>query len=187
MSQASPIFRNKNVNLNRQTSIIEELKQDEIKITMATTAEYPMSPPRSPSRLPSPPPPVEDFTGPQSPALTTPEDVTQEAPSAQHKDAASRRIRPGTKAADMADGPPLVELSEVQDHPPHYTHVQPLTPHPRSTPPFNSPNTSKLSTITTPIPPPLQSALSANIKPSSSQHHLQVSTVLYGSTNSAAF
>jgi len=156
---------------------------------MATTAEYPMSPPRSPSRLPSPPPPVEDFTGPQSPALNTPEDVTHEAPSAQHKDAASRRIRPGTKAADMADGPPLVELSEVHHHLPRYTHthVQPLTPYPRSTQPSNSPNTSKLFTITTHILPPLESALSANTKLSSSPHHLQVSTVLYGSTNSAAF
>jgi len=86
-----------------------------------------MSPPRSPSRLPSPPPPVEDFTGPQSPALTTPEDVTQEAPSAQHKDAASRRIRPGTKAADMADGPPLVELSEVNTPSPFTLHPRPIS------------------------------------------------------------
>jgi hypothetical protein len=28
--------------------------------------------------------------------------------------AAERRIRPGTKAEDMAEGPPLVDLSEVR-------------------------------------------------------------------------
>jgi len=154
---------------------------------MATTAEFPMSPPRSPSRLPSPPPPIEDFTGPQSPSLTTSEDADKEAPPALPKDASSRRIRPGTKAADMADGPPLVELSEVK----HLLHAatipRPLTrPHHRLTLLFNSPNTSKLSTITTRIPHPLPSVLSASTKPSFCPLHLQVSTALFGSTNYAA-
>lgn len=68
-----------------------------------------MSPASSP-RLPSPPPIAEDQIGPKSPLaglmdeLEVPENFSQ---------GASRRIRPGTKAADMPEGPPLVELTEV--------------------------------------------------------------------------
>lgn len=37
--------------------------------------------------------------------------------------AAMRRIRPGTKAADMASGPPLVPLSEVRGALPLLSHL----------------------------------------------------------------
>ena len=72
-----------------------------------------MSPTSSP-RLPSPPPIAEDQIGPKSPLaglmdvqgkLEAPETFTQ---------GASRRIRPGTKSADMPEGPPLVDLVDVR-------------------------------------------------------------------------
>lgn len=71
-----------------------------------------MSPTSSP-RLPSPPPIAEDQIGPKSPLaglmdvqgkFEAPETFTQ---------GASRRIRPGTKSADMPEGPPLVDLVDV--------------------------------------------------------------------------
>ncbi|KAH8659094.1 Mob1/phocein, partial [Tricladium varicosporioides] len=69
-------------------------------------------PPSSP-RLPSPPPPTEIQIGPKSPSLGT---VGLQDTSIEQSliDAnASRRIHPGTKSADMAAGPPLVPLSEL--------------------------------------------------------------------------
>ncbi|KAJ8613321.1 hypothetical protein MRB53_037008 [Persea americana] len=71
----------------------------------------PLSPGHSSPRLPSPPPMAEDQTGPQSPdaGMT----VDDSAVSAQLDLGASRRIRPGTKAADMAEGPPLMELADI--------------------------------------------------------------------------
>lgn len=68
----------------------------------ATTMASPTSP-----RLPSPPPIAEDQL---SPVPTSPE---QQKFFNNLDHAAARRIRPGTKAEDMAEGPPLVELSEV--------------------------------------------------------------------------
>lgn len=70
-------------------------------------------PPSSP-RLPSPPPPTEIQIGPKSPSLGS-ADSNQEQMIEQSiiETNASRRIRPGTKAADMAAGPPLIPLSEV--------------------------------------------------------------------------
>ena len=68
-------------------------------------------PPSSP-RLPSPPPPTEIQIGPKSPSLSS----TSEGPMIEQStiDAtASRRIHPGTKSADMAAGPPLIPLGEV--------------------------------------------------------------------------
>ncbi|RSL63763.1 hypothetical protein CEP54_005023 [Fusarium duplospermum] len=69
--------------------------------------------PSSP-RLPSPPPAAEIQIGPKSPSggpaaspQTTPQEQTQ-------LDASSRRrIHPGTKAADMSAGPPLIPLHEL--------------------------------------------------------------------------
>lgn len=66
--------------------------------------------PSSSPRLPSPPPIAEDQLGPKSPLVPTEE---QQKLSSTLDHGASRRIRPGTKAEDMAEGPPLVELSEV--------------------------------------------------------------------------
>ncbi|KAK6442260.1 hypothetical protein LTR95_001510 [Oleoguttula sp. CCFEE 5521] len=65
--------------------------------------------PSSSPRLPSPPPIAEDQT---SPGLSLFEgnflSHTRNGDSG-----ASRRIRPGTKADDMAEGPPLVDLQEI--------------------------------------------------------------------------
>ena len=66
--------------------------------------------PSSSPRLPSPPPIAEDQIGPKSPIAAS-EEHGKLFSSVDH--GASRRIRPGTKAADMAEGPPLVELIEV--------------------------------------------------------------------------
>jgi|SRR5215471_3376687 len=74
------------------------------------------APPSSSPRLPSPPPFTEVQIGPKSPT------VGEGFGSAGEKlfgvvlesdDGSTRRIRPGTKAADMASGPPLVPLSQV--------------------------------------------------------------------------
>ena len=71
-----------------------------------------MSPASSP-RLPSPPPMAEDQIGPKSPLAGLMDDIGKlEAPE-MFTQGASRRIRPGTKAADMPEGPPLVDLTEV--------------------------------------------------------------------------
>lgn len=63
-------------------------------------------------RLPSPPPLTEDFIHPKSPiSLSEDQGKLENASKVDH--GASRRIRPGTKAADIAEGPPVVELGEV--------------------------------------------------------------------------
>jgi hypothetical protein len=69
--------------------------------------------PSSP-RLPSPPPAAEIQMAPMSPSggptaslQTTPQEQTQLEASSR------RRIHPGTKAADMAAGPPLIPLHEL--------------------------------------------------------------------------
>lgn len=73
-----------------------------------------MSPTTSP-RLPSPPPFPEVQIGPKSPSLNP--GTTSAPPS--NTDApkingvSADRIRPGTKAVDMAAGPPLVPLEEI--------------------------------------------------------------------------
>ncbi|KAK5660224.1 hypothetical protein OQA88_12758 [Cercophora sp. LCS_1] len=68
--------------------------------------------PSSP-RLPSPPPPAEIQIGPKSPLMgpnaTRAQQIEQNACEASSK----RRIHPGTKSADMAAGPPLVPLHEL--------------------------------------------------------------------------
>jgi hypothetical protein len=74
------------------------------------------SSPASSPRLPSPPPIAEDQIGPTSPGVSLFEDHGQ-FPSINSIDTgAARRIRPGTKSEDMAEGPPLVELAEVCHH-----------------------------------------------------------------------
>ena len=54
---------------------------------------------------------AEDQLGPNSP-LSAAEDEGNRL-SHNHDTGASRRIRPGTKGEDMAEGPPLVELHDV--------------------------------------------------------------------------
>ncbi|KAJ5484077.1 hypothetical protein N7539_005873 [Penicillium diatomitis] len=72
--------------------------------------------PSSSPRLPSPPPFTEVQIGPQSPSVG--EAFGKDAdsimgPCAGEDSGSTRRIRPGTKAADMAFGPPLVPLSQL--------------------------------------------------------------------------
>lgn len=84
-------------------------------VGMATNPAGGMSPSSSP-RLPSPPPFPEVQIGPKSPtgmASTTGSEHELEGVSKPDV-GATRRIRPGTKAADMASGPPLVPLNEVK-------------------------------------------------------------------------
>lgn len=71
----------------------------------------------SPSRLPSPPPFPEVQIGPQSPTVGD-SSASQEqffTTGTGADENATRRIRPGSKAADMASGPPLVPLSQVSN------------------------------------------------------------------------
>lgn len=56
---------------------------------------------------------AEDQTAPQSPLSGLSEDYGKLGGSIDLDQAASRRIRPGTKAADMHEGPPLIELADV--------------------------------------------------------------------------
>lgn len=72
--------------------------------------------PSSSPRLPSPPPFTEVQIGPQSPSVG--ESFGKDAEqllggAAGEDDGSTRRIRPGTKTADMAFGPPLIPLSQV--------------------------------------------------------------------------
>ncbi|KAF7715999.1 Uncharacterized protein PECH_004574 [Penicillium ucsense] len=72
--------------------------------------------PSSSLRLPSPPPFTEVQIGPQSPSVG--EAFGKDAdsmlgPGVGEDSGSTRRIRPGTKAADMAFGPPLIPLSQL--------------------------------------------------------------------------
>ena len=73
-----------------------------------------MSPSTSP-RLPSPPPFPEVQIGPRSPGVSAAQGIAQldKEDSTTLDNGATRRIRPGTKAVDMASGPSLVPLAEV--------------------------------------------------------------------------
>lgn len=73
------------------------------KSTVPVMAASPSSSPR----LPSPPPMAEDQLGPKSPIAGSVDFENA------FNDSASQRIRPGTKAADMPDGPPLVPLKDI--------------------------------------------------------------------------
>ncbi|KAF2403417.1 Mob1/phocein [Trichodelitschia bisporula] len=88
--------------------------------------------PLSSPRLPSPPPIAEVQLGPKSPT-GSPDDLP---PSF---DSASRRIRPGTKAADMPEGPPLVDLTDINTPFQLTEHLQAL--YASLTHPPNSPTT----------------------------------------------
>ncbi|KAI1142291.1 Mob1/phocein [Hypoxylon sp. FL0543] len=65
-------------------------------------------------RLPSPPPPAEIQIGPKSPGLGTSAGRQAQQMEQSIADANSkRRIHPGTKSEEMAAGPPLVPLAEL--------------------------------------------------------------------------
>ncbi|KAI9678349.1 MAG: hypothetical protein M1817_006295 [Caeruleum heppii] len=100
------------------------------------TTPLPVSPSSSP-RLPSPPPFTEVQIGPKSPSIkdnSSSADSQYELRSqAKNEGNATRRIRPGSKTEDMASGPPLVPLGDLdsafqlQEHLKslHYTHTHP--------------------------------------------------------------
>lgn len=81
-------------------------------------------PPTSP-RLPSPPPPTEYQLGPPSPSRALSAGSSGEIKA--DRDAMdrniTRRVRPGTKSADFACGPPLIPFSEVW----HYLYLASAT------------------------------------------------------------
>lgn len=95
------------------TEVYISLRNYDLVLTVVNLAHEMSLPPSSP-RLPSPPPPTEIQIGPQSPSLGS--STSTEPPIEQGllEANASRRIHPGTKAADMAAGPPLVPLGEVR-------------------------------------------------------------------------
>ncbi|PYH44268.1 Mob1 family protein [Aspergillus saccharolyticus JOP 1030-1] len=67
-------------------------------------------------RLPSPPPFTEVQIGPKSPSVGESFDSETEqllGASQAAEDGSTRRIRPGTRAIDMAFGPPLIPLSQL--------------------------------------------------------------------------
>ncbi|KAI1430558.1 Mob1/phocein [Xylaria sp. CBS 124048] len=65
-------------------------------------------------RLPSPPPAAEIQLGPKSPGLgTTASRQAQQMEQTVNDANAKRRVHPGTKSEDMAAGPPLVPLNEL--------------------------------------------------------------------------
>ncbi|KAJ5352901.1 hypothetical protein N7452_001875 [Penicillium brevicompactum] len=71
--------------------------------------------PSSSPRLPSPPPLTEVQIGPLSPSIGEPfgTDAESLVSGSGEDDGSTRRIRPGTRAADMAFGPPLIPLSQL--------------------------------------------------------------------------
>ena len=152
------------------------------------TAMGGVSPSRSP-RLPSPPPFPEVQIGPKSPGFNPEQSaaIPENSDAAKLENGAMRRIRPGTKAADMAFGPPLVPLAEVS-YPILHLQLDELTPCRSWTLPSNSKNISKLFTIITPNPPPpMPPSPSIATLPSSSPPHQKMSTDPSGSTSSVAF
>ncbi|ETI27381.1 hypothetical protein G647_09571 [Cladophialophora carrionii CBS 160.54] len=110
-------------------------------MTAVTPSRSGVSPSSSP-RLPSPPPIPEVQFGPKSPGIDPTKELSLDATS-KPDEGAARRIRPGTKAADMAMGPPLVPLSQLDSpfqlqehlkslyshlsHTPDSTHTVPIT------------------------------------------------------------
>ncbi|KUJ10301.1 Mob1/phocein [Mollisia scopiformis] len=104
-----------------------------------------MSLPPSSPRLPSPPPPTEIQIGPKSPSLSG----SNSEPTIEQSiiDAnAKRRIHPGTKSADMAAGPPLMPLNELDSAFQLQEHLKALHYH-YSKPPTSTPNAVSTSTI----------------------------------------
>ena len=81
-------------------------------MTATSPARGGVSPSSSP-RLPSPPPFTEVQIGPKSPSVGDADREIQLGDAVRLQEGATRRIRPGTKAADMATGPPLVPLNQV--------------------------------------------------------------------------
>ena len=88
--------------------------QTHTNLAMATAAPRMPDSPSSSPRLPSPPPMPEMQFGPQSPSTSANTNELQVDTQNKPDESARRRIRPGTRAADMARGPPLVPLIQVR-------------------------------------------------------------------------
>jgi hypothetical protein len=78
------------------------------------TASHGGASPSSSPRLPSPPPFTEVQFGPKSPSMGASISEFELEAAGKQDEGASRRIRPGSKAADMARGPPFVPLHQVR-------------------------------------------------------------------------
>jgi len=90
--------------------------------------------PSSSPRLPSPPPIPEVQFGPQSPGMG---DLSKELSldaTSKPDEGSARRIRPGTRAADMALGPSLVPLSQLDSPFQLQEHLKALYSHLTHTP-----------------------------------------------------
>ncbi|KAK0325601.1 hypothetical protein LTR82_003136 [Friedmanniomyces endolithicus] len=114
------------------------------------------SPALSP-RLPSPPPIPEDQLGPASPGVALFEDSGKFSGGGNLVDTgAGRRIRPGTKAEDIAEGPELVELADIDSAFPLTEHLAALHAHhthPASDPSHTIPLSPSLAAALA-LPPP---------------------------------
>lgn len=93
-------------------------------MTAITPSRSGVSPSSSP-RLPSPPPIPEVQFGPKSPGIDLSKELSLDATS-KPDEGAARRIRPGTKAADMALGPPLVPLNQLESAFQYQEHLKSL-------------------------------------------------------------
>ena len=142
--------------------------------------------PSSSPRLPSPPPFTEVQIGPKSPSVSDRGEDKLFDNELKHDHGATRRIRPGTKAEEMASGPPLIPLSQVGLHKPLYERL--LTCQQSSIHRSSSRNTSRPFTIPTPklqlpLPPPRSHARLLSNWPTLPNQ----STVTFGSTSCVAF
>ncbi|KAJ5173670.1 uncharacterized protein N7500_001601 [Penicillium coprophilum] len=82
--------------------------------------------PSSSPRLPSPPPFTEVQIGPQSPSVGEPfgKDADLLGVAMGGNDGSTRRIRSGTKSANMASGPPVIPLSQINSPFPLQEHLK---------------------------------------------------------------
>lgn len=145
--------------------------------------------PSSSPRLPSPPPFTEVQIGPQSPSIGEAFGKDGEqilGAAAGEDDGSTRRIRPGTKAADMAFGPPLIPLSQVCTDISEFSRTSTDNPSLIHLSSFR--NTLKLCTTISPNPKDL---ISSSRLPARSQFSSLIprraSTDRYGSTSYAVF
>ncbi|OQE04701.1 hypothetical protein PENVUL_c030G02684 [Penicillium vulpinum] len=82
--------------------------------------------PTSSPRLPSPPPFTEVQIGPQSPSVGEPfsKDADLLGVAIGGNDGPTRRIRPGTRSANMAAAPPVIPLSQINSPSPLQEHLK---------------------------------------------------------------
>lgn len=106
--------------LNKSILILQQSQLYQLSALPGTEKHKMALAPSSP-RLPSPPPPTEIQIGPQSPSSGSGSQENAIEQSILQANAA-RRIHPGTKAADMAAGPPLIPLGDVSISPTTWNH-----------------------------------------------------------------